>query len=66
VFRSLTNRESIDFLEALQEMLWIWRNRNQAGELTAPLTVNAEGAAMTARGVKRPLRAFFFHVYDGC
>src|SRR6476469_3398116 len=25
VFRSLTNREFIDFLEALQEMPWSWR-----------------------------------------
>jgi hypothetical protein len=42
VFRSLTNREFIDFLEALPEMPWSWRNKTQEGELTLPLTVNAE------------------------
>jgi hypothetical protein len=42
IFRSLTNREFIDFLEALQEMPWNWRNKAQGGELTLPLTVNAE------------------------
>jgi hypothetical protein len=42
VFRSLTHREFIDFLEALQEMPWSWRNRAQGGELTVPLMVNAE------------------------
>jgi hypothetical protein len=42
VFRSLTNREFIDFLEALQEMPWSWRNKAQGGEITLPLTVNAE------------------------
>jgi len=41
-FRSLTNREFIDFLEALQEMPWSWRNKTQGGEVTLPLTVNAE------------------------
>jgi hypothetical protein len=38
VFRSLTNREFIDFLEALQEMPWSGRNKIQGGELTVPLT----------------------------
>jgi hypothetical protein len=33
VFRSLTNREFIDFLEALQEMPWSWRNRLQEAKL---------------------------------
>ena len=42
VFRSLTNRDSSAFLEALQEMPWSWRNKTQEGELTVPLTVNAE------------------------
>jgi hypothetical protein len=28
VFRSLDNRELIDFLEALEEMPWNWRNRS--------------------------------------
>jgi len=41
-FRSLTNREFIDFLEALQEMPWSWRNKTQGGVLADPLTVNAE------------------------
>lgn len=41
-FRSFTNREFIDFLEALQEMPWSWRNKAQGGELTVPLTVNAK------------------------
>jgi hypothetical protein len=41
VFRSFTNREFIDFTEALQEMPWSWRNKAQGGELTVPLTVNA-------------------------
>jgi hypothetical protein len=41
VFRS---RESgfIGFLEALQEMSRSWRSKTQEGELTVPLTVNAE------------------------
>jgi hypothetical protein len=33
MFRSLTNREFIDFLEALQDMPWSWRNKAQAAEL---------------------------------
>ena len=33
VLRSLTNREFIDFLEALQEMPWSWRNKAQEAEL---------------------------------
>jgi len=47
-------REFIDFLESLKEMLWRWRNKAQGGELTVPLTVNAEqGAAMEAWGAER-------------
>jgi hypothetical protein len=34
--------EFINFLEALQEMPWSWRNRAREGELTVPLTVSAE------------------------
>lgn len=34
--------EFIDFLEALQEMPWSWRNKAQRGEVTLPLTVDAE------------------------
>ena len=41
-YRSLTNREFIDFLEALQEMPWSCRNKAQRGDSTAPRTVNAE------------------------
>ena len=41
VFRSLTNREFIDFLEALQEMPWSWRNKAQGG-VAVPLKVNAD------------------------
>jgi hypothetical protein len=33
VFRSLSNREFIDFLESLQEMPWSWRNKAQDGAL---------------------------------
>ena len=42
VFRSLSNREFIDFLEALQEMPRSWLNKTQGGEVTVPLRVNAE------------------------
>jgi hypothetical protein len=34
-FRSLTNREFIDFLESLQEMPWSWRSKTQ-GEARSP------------------------------
>jgi len=35
-------------------MPWRWRNKAQGGELTVPLTVNAEqGAAMEAWGAER-------------
>jgi hypothetical protein len=37
-----TGWEFINFLEALQEMPWSWRNRAREGELTVPLTVSAE------------------------
>ncbi len=33
VFRSLTNLEFIDFLEALREMAWSCRNKAQEAEL---------------------------------
>ncbi|HEY2361426.1 MAG TPA: hypothetical protein VGK36_09945 [Candidatus Angelobacter sp.] len=38
-FRSLSNREFIDFLESLQEMPWSWRARDQEDALciSAPL-----------------------------
>ena len=41
VYRSLTNREFIDFLEALQDMPWR-RNKAQRGEVAIPSTVDAE------------------------
>ncbi|HEY2912696.1 MAG TPA: hypothetical protein VGK21_05010 [Candidatus Angelobacter sp.] len=39
VFRSLSNREFIDFLESLQEMPWSWRSKAQEDALciSAPL-----------------------------
>jgi hypothetical protein len=58
VFRSLTNREFIDFLEALHEMPWSWRNRTQGGELTVPLTVDAERSRHDGAGSEEALRAF--------
>lgn len=42
VFRSLTNREFIDFLESLQQMPWSWRSKAQGGAVTAPAAVSAE------------------------
>jgi len=42
VCRSLTNREFIDFLEALQDMPWSWRNKTQRREVIVSPTVAAE------------------------
>ena len=42
VFRSLTNREFIDFLESLQEMPWSWRSKAQGGALADSAAVSAE------------------------
>jgi len=42
VFRSLTNRELIDFLESLGKMPWSWRNGAQGGALAVPLTASAK------------------------
>jgi hypothetical protein len=42
--------EFIDFLESLKEMPWNRRNKAQGGELTVPLTVNAEQGAAIKRG----------------
>jgi len=42
VFRSLTNREFIDFLESLQEMPWSWRSRPQEGTVAGSAAVSAE------------------------
>ena len=41
-FRSLTNREFIDFLESLEEMSWSWRSGAQGGVLTQSTSVSAE------------------------
>lgn len=41
-FRSLSNREFIDFLEALQEMPWSRRSKAQAGALAVPAAESAE------------------------
>jgi hypothetical protein len=42
VFRSLTNREFIDFLESLQEMPWSWRSKAQEGAVAVSAAVSAE------------------------
>jgi len=42
VFRSLTNRELIDFLESLGKMPWSSRNGAQGGALAVPLTASAK------------------------
>jgi hypothetical protein len=42
LFRSLDNREFIDFLESLKEMPWSWRNKAQEGNFIVPLTVKSE------------------------
>lgn len=41
-FRSLSNREFIDFLESLQEMPWSWRSKAQEGEVAVSAAVRAE------------------------
>ena len=41
-FRSLTNREFIDFLESLEHMPWSWRSRAQAGALAVSAAESAE------------------------
>lgn len=60
VFRSLTNREFIEFLEALQEMPWSWRNKTQEGETHRP--ANGERRVRSrhgSAGSEYALRAFF-------
>jgi hypothetical protein len=42
ILRSLTNREFIDFLEALQEMPWSRRSRTQGDAAVLPAAVSAE------------------------
>jgi hypothetical protein len=42
VFRSLTNREFIDFLESLEEMPWSWRSKAQGGAFAVSATASAE------------------------
>ncbi|HEX3154329.1 MAG TPA: hypothetical protein VHV32_06865 [Candidatus Angelobacter sp.] len=41
-FRSLTNREFIDFLESLEQMPWSRRSRAQGGALAVPAAESAE------------------------
>ncbi len=41
-FRSLTNREFIDFLESLEQMPWSWRSRAQGGALAVPAAESAD------------------------
>ena len=41
-FRSLSNRELIDFLESLEQMPWSWRCKSQAGALAVPTVESAE------------------------
>jgi hypothetical protein len=50
VFRSLTNRELIDFLESLGKMSWSSRSGAQGGALAVPLAANADQGA--ARGAE--------------
>ena len=33
-FRSLSNREFIDYLESLEQMPWSWRSKAQGGALS--------------------------------
>ena len=42
IFRSLTNREFIDFLESLEKMPWSRRSRTQQDALDVPAPVSAE------------------------
>ena len=60
VFRSLTDRESIGFLEALQEMPWSWRNKTQERRTHRP--ANGERRVRSrhgSAGSEDALRAFF-------
>jgi hypothetical protein len=41
-FRSLTNREFIDFLESLEQMPWSKRSKAQEGVLAVSTAVSAE------------------------
>jgi hypothetical protein len=41
-FRSLSNREFIDFLESLEQMPWSRRNKAQGGALAVPAAESAE------------------------
>lgn len=42
IFRSLTNREFIDFLESLEQMPWSWRSKAQGEALAVSAAVSAE------------------------
>jgi len=66
VFRSLTDRESIGFLEALQEMPWSWRNKTQERRTHRPAN---GGRRVRSRhgsaGSEAALRAFLICDPDG-
>lgn len=42
VFRSLSNREFIDYLESLEQMPWSWRSKAHEGVLAVPAAKSAE------------------------
>ena len=42
IFRSLSNREFIDYLESLEQMPWGGRSKHQRGALTVPATERPE------------------------
>ena len=60
VFRSLTSREFIDFLEALQEMPWSWRNRAREGELNCSANGERQVRLPWKRRERRGSPRFFF------
>ena len=41
-FRSLSNREFIDFLESLEQMPWSWRSKAQEDVVAVSAAVSAE------------------------
>jgi hypothetical protein len=56
--RSFTNREFIDFLEALQEMGWSWRNKAQGGVIRPANGKRRLRSRHGSAGSKQALRAF--------
>jgi len=41
-FRSLSNREFIDYLESLEQMPWSWRSKAQGGAFAVPAAESAK------------------------